>query len=330
MDYLKIFILAALVCAACASLSDEFDIWSKKYGKTYASEAERDYRMKVFAENKEKIAKMNSENSDATFGLNVFADQTYDELVATRTSKTLRNVMEEVKKNVVVAPPARDDLPDYFDWNDKGAVTPVKDQGSCGSCFSFGALATLEGQLFIKQGKLVNLSEQNIVDCDHECQMFPSGKICDYGCDGGMEMNVYQYVIKNGGVDTYEDYPYTASEGYCKFDPSIAIGGFTNWTYVKVNQEDDLRQYLYDNGPVALGVHADEWFYYSGGVFSSYCGTQSDHAVLLTGWGDDNGTPYWSIKNSWGLGWGIKGYIHLLRGKNMCGMLGSMSQGRMD
>jgi len=325
---MKFFLLvASVVCVATASLSDEFDAWAQKYGKTYADEAERAYRMNVFSANKAKIAMMNARGAKETYGLNSFADRTHAELTKSRTSKSLKVAMRRTNMPTVVAPAARKTLPDIFNWVEKGAVTSVKDQGDCGSCWSFGAVGTMEGQLFLKKGKLENLSEQNLVDCDHECQTYGGYKICDEGCDGGMEPNAFQYVIKNNGINLLKDYPYTAKVGKCAFNAKTAVGGFKSWAYVTVKHEDDLRQYLYDHGPVSIGVHADEWFYYSGGVFDSSCKTENDHAVLLTGWGEDsNGTPYWIIKNSWGTSWGIKGYIHLIRGKNKCGMLEMMSQ----
>jgi len=324
---MKWFIVAALVCVATASLSEEFDAWATKYGKTYATEAERAYRMNVFAETKAKIAMLNARKSSERYGLNAFADRTHEELTKSYTSKSLKAVMKGSDLPRIVAPHAKvNDLPTEFNWVDRGAVTSVKDQGNCGSCWAFGAVGTMEGQVFLNTGKLVDLSEQNLVDCDHECQYFSGVKECDLGCDGGEEANAFQYVIKNGGINLLKDYPYTAREGSCKYDASTAVKGFKNWTFVTVEQEDDLRQFLYDNGPVSVGVHADEWFYYSGGIFDSSCETHNDHAVLLTGWGEENGTPYWIIKNSWGEDWGIDGYIHLIRGKNKCGILELMSQ----
>jgi len=309
---------------------EDFESWMKANNKHYDSLEEKMYRMRVFQDNVRMIAEMNKANDGTEYGINAFADRTMAELRKTYTSRSYARTMKGVKMNNVVAPPARlSELPTEFNWLDKGAVTSVKDQGNCGSCWAFGAVGTMEGQVFLHEGKLVDLSEQNLVDCDHECQVFPGGmgKMCDEGCDGGMEPNAFQYVIKNGGVMMLEDYPYTGYEGSCKFDKNKAIGGFTNWTYVTVENEDDLRQYLYDNGPVSVGVHADEWFYYSSGVFDSNCQTENDHAVLLTGWGEtSDGVPYWIIKNSWGKSWGMKGYIHLIRGKNKCGILELMSQ----
>jgi len=318
------------VCLASASVLEDFESWMRKYNKKYATNEEKMYRLSVFENNLRTIAGMNSQNSLAQFGPNVFADRTIEELRSTRTSRSYKKVMEGVELSHVVAKHAdANKLPKHFDWLKEGAVTPVKDQGDCGSCWAFGAVGTMEGQVYLNNHKLLSLSEQNLVDCDKECQTFPHGwgKVCDEACDGGMEPNAFQYVIKNGGINLEEDYPYKAKKGKCAFDKSKAVGGFTNWTYVTVDAEDDLRQYLYENGPVSIGVHADEWFYYTGGVFDSKCETENDHAVLLTGWGEtDKGVPYWIIKNSWGEDWGKKGYMHLIRGKNKCGMLELMSQ----
>jgi len=326
---MKFVVLAALVCIASASMSEDFEAWMKKYNKHYDSLEEQMYRQRVFRDNVMRISGMNSRSNGATYDINAFADRTMNELRRTRVSRSFSKMMKDVKMNHVVAPSANvEKLPKQFNWVDRGAVSGVRDQGDCGSCWAFGAVGTMEGQVFLKKGSLLELSEQNLVDCDHVCQTFPGwGKSCDEGCDGGMEPNAFQYVINNGGINLRSDYPYEGVEGECRFDKSTAVGGFTNWTYVTVKKEDDLRQYLYDNGPVSVGVHADEWFYYSGGVFDSSCQQENDHAVLLTGWGEtSSGTPYWIIKNSWGEDWGINGYIHLVRGKNKCGILELMSQ----
>jgi len=324
--FVKVFVVAALVCVAAATIEDEFKEWTEKYGKTYETEEERVYRLSVFKENKAKIERLNAQSTSETYGLNIFADRTAAELTRRAGSKSLKSAMKGVKMNTIVAPPANlSALPKEFNWVKKGAVTSVKDQGDCGSCWAFGAVGTMEGQLFLKKGKLENLSEQNLVDCDHECQTYSGWKICDNGCDGGEEPNAFQYVIKNNGINLLKDYKYTAKAGTCKFNSATAVKGWSSLDFVTVKHEDDLRQFIYDHGPISVGVHADEWFYYNGGVFNSACETENDHAVLLTGWGEENGTPYWIIKNSWGTDWGVKGYMHMIRNKNKCGILEMMS-----
>ena len=327
----KLLVVAAAVAGvALAGIADDFEAWARKYGKTYATAEEREQRLRVFEENVRLIARKNAESAGERYAVNAFADMTEAELQRRFTSRALQKGMRTLGMPSVRARPAdAARLPKQFDWVEKGAVSPVKNQKSCGSCWAFGAVGTMEGQWFLRTGKLAEFSEQNLVDCDHECMVFPgtTEESCDDGCDGGMEPNAFQYVIKNNGIMLRSDYPYTGRVGKCKFDPARVVGHFTNWTFVTVDHEDDLRQYLYDHGPVSVGVHADEWFYYSGGVFNSTCQTENDHAVLLTGWGEDaNGTPYWIIKNSWDTTWGIDGYIHLYRGNNKCGILEMMSQ----
>jgi len=323
--------------AVVASASEKaFNDWARVHGKSYTSEAERVFRLGVFEANLDRIARMNDRDSidGARFSATVFADRTPEELAkfylrpvpaATRTELFKTNAVLHLGPSRIAAT-----LPDNFDWAGQGAVTPVKNQASCGSCWAFGAVGNMEGQWFLhgEEGKLLSLSEQNLVDCDSECMYFPQTKTteCDEGCNGGMEPNAFTHVIKTGGIMSGTDYPYKGRASTCKFDKSKAVAHFSNWTFVDVTDEEVLREFLYSNGPVSIGAHADEWFYYSGGVFDSSCKTENDHAILLTGWGvTESGIKYWVIKNSWGTSWGIKGYMHLIRGKNKCGMLEMMS-----
>jgi len=326
------FFFAIVLCISTASIEDEFELWMKKYNKVYDSLEEKMYRMKVFEENVAHVSQMNSASNQIKYGINAFSDMTSEEFsnFYTTNTKKFSSVMKSLKASKVVAPSGKNRyLPKYFSWLDEGAVSSVKNQKKCGSCFAFGSVANMEGQLFLHTGRLVNLSEQQIMDCDHECtsSFFP---ICDDACGGGTEENAFQYVIKSGGIMRMEDYPYTAVKGDCQFDKSRSIGGFKKWNYVTVNDEDDLRQYLYDHGPVSVGVAAnDAWKAYSSGIFTASCGVSNNHAVLLIGWGEYNDIPYWIIKNSWGADWGMDGYIHLPRGQNKCGILESMTQIQM-
>ncbi|KAK2079410.1 hypothetical protein QBZ16_003101 [Prototheca wickerhamii] len=210
------------------------------------------------------------------------------------------------------------------DWREKNAVTEVKNQKMCGSCWSFATTGSIEGANAIHTGKLVSLSEQQMVDCDRER---------DNGCHGGLMDYAYEYVLKNGGLDSEEDYPYTAEEGVCDRRREkrhvVTIDGYED---VPRMNEGALRAAV-ARQPVAVAIEADQrpFQLYAGGVLDTACGTALDHGVLVVGYGSfNNGTtdlPYWLVKNSWGGAWGDKGYIKLLRsplgapsGPGQCGI----------
>jgi len=224
-------------------------------------------------------------------------------------------VAEEYSKKII------EDLPTSFDWRPKGAVTAVKDQGACGSCWAFSATGNMEGQWFLAGHELTSLSEQNLVDCDHECQ---DGTDCDQGCDGGLQPNAYQYVIKNHGIDTEKSYSYEGDDGTCRFKSNSVGATISNWTFVSQN-EDQMAAYLVDHGPVAVAVDALIWQFYVGGVITVGCGTDLDHGVLLVGFDEEVDVfgfkiQYWIIKNSWGADWGNAGYVYIERGNGQCGV----------
>jgi len=213
-------------------------------------------------------------------------------------------------------------IPPSFDWRDHGAVTPVKNQGLCGCCWAFSTTGNIEGQWFLAGNALPSLSEQNLVDCDHDCSEFENQQTCDAGCHGGLPWNAYNYVLHNAGIDTEASYSYTAVHGSCKFKSAHIGAKISNWTMVSTN-ETQIAAYLVQQGPLSVLADAAPWQYYIGGVFDLPCGTQLDHAILLVGYGTKStmsgqSVDYWLIKNSWGDLWGEKGYIKLRRGVGKC------------
>jgi cathepsin L len=209
--------------------------------------------------------------------------------------------------------------PADWDWRTKGAVTGVKNQGQCGSCWSFSTTGSVEGIHQIKTGRLVSLSEQNLVDCST-----PQGNM---GCEGGLMDSAFKYIISNHGIDTEASYPYTATgPNTCRFNPANVGATISSYTDVASGSEAALLNSV-ANQPVSVAIDASHMSFqlYTGGVYyEPACSpTQLDHGVLAIGWGVDasSGSPYWLVKNSWGVNWGIQGYIMMSRNRNNnCGI----------
>ncbi len=219
-------------------------------------------------------------------------------------------------------------LPESVDWVKAGAVTPVKNQGQCGSCWSFSTTGALEGAYYNTYGTLTSFSEQQLVDCDNRKH---GGK--DMGCNGGLMDNAFSWIEKNGGLCTEEDYPYfsgdTKSPGDCKTSCDVVgNSAVTEFTDVRSNSDIDMMTAL-TKQPVSIAIQADQKDFqlYKSGVFTGSCGTKLDHGVLAVGYGTLDGEDYYKVKNSWGTTWGDNGYILLGRGdqynkgKGQCGML---------
>lgn len=203
-----------------------------------------------------------------------------------------------------------------LDWRDKGAVTDVKDQGGCGSCWAFSTICSIEGTWAAKKGELVSMSESNLVDCD----------TYDEGCNGGFMFMALEYIVnfQNGKVMTEADYPYKASARKCAYDDSKALWRVARYVNVTAGSEDDLQSKVEDYGPVAVAIDASHFSFqlYWGGIYDEpWCSPGNlDHGVGCVGFGVEGVTPYWIVKNSWGSWWGESGYIRMIRKDNQCGI----------
>jgi len=299
-----------VVCATALSESDYQDAfvkWAVANGKTY--EASNFFsRYAVFKANVDMIEAHNAGNHSFTMAINAFADQTWEEFSAKmlRYAPTPRLGNEQVHVDTGLAGKSGDSL----DWRTKGAVTSVKDQGSCGSCWSFAATGAAEAAWFFSSGSLVSLSEQQLMDC--------SGSTGNQGCNGGLEYWGWQWVINGNRMCTEIDYPYTAKDGTCK-TTCVGKASLSSLTHVTAKSEPALFTAIAGR-PVAVGVDAsDAWQFYSKGVLDTTCGKQLDHSVLTVGYGTDT-KDYWIVKNSWGSAWGESGYIRMVRNKDLCGI----------
>jgi cathepsin F len=307
-----LLVLASLSLSAFAHFSAEAQWGEFKYThrKVYSRVEER-YRFAVFKNNLLLAQKYQAANPQAKFGVTKFSDLTPEEFKVLYLGLVRKANISE-KSNYYK--PSIKDIPASWDWNQKGAVTDVKDQGNCGSCWAFSAIQNIESQNFLKHNQLIDLSEQQLVDCD---------KI-DQGCNGGEMQIAFQWLADHGGVASEADYPYTGWDETCKFTPSMAKVLVTGYLNISTN-ESEIAQSLVELGPLAVGVVADPWqFYIEGIIGPEVCDGDLDHGVLLVGYGHGMGiisaADFWLIKNSWGGGWGEAGYVRLERGFNACGM----------
>jgi cathepsin F len=308
----------AFFASASADVHAQFEYFKQKHGKTYTGD-EHAKRLSIYTANLEKIKDLNKRSKTAVFGETKFADLTRDEFAASVLSP-----MTAVRDESRVAPDIDvSDLPKEVDWRTKGVVTPIKNQGACGSCWAFSAIGNIEGQWALANHTLTQFSEQNLVDCDHECMQYDGGKSCDAGCNGGLQPNAYNYVIKAGGIDTESDYPYAGVNGQCQFKKQNIGASIKNWTMISKDEKQIAAQ-LNARGPLAIAADAVEWQFYIFGIFDLPCGSSLDHGILIVGYGSGESIigeqDYWIIKNSWGEGWGEHGYMRLHRGDGKCGV----------
>lgn len=295
------------------STSDmEFLKYVSKFGKSYGTKEEFEFRADVFKNTLSAIMSENSKN-DNTFRLavNKFADWTPAEYKRILSYKPIRGAKAPVETDFVAA------IPDSVDWRTEGKVNPVKDQGQCGSCWAFSAIGAIESRSAIKTGTLVSLSEQQLVDC-------AGGEYGNMGCDGGDMGTAIQY-SHDFGNELESTYPYKAVDQTCQYDKKNVVVTPAGNQQVATNNAVALKTAIAE-GPVSVAIEADTFVFqfYSGGVLNSKaCGTNLDHGVVAVGYGvDANKKPYYIVRNSWGASWGLSGYIHIgiVDGAGICGI----------
>ncbi|KAH9759730.1 cysteine protease XCP2 [Citrus sinensis] len=298
-------------------LIDLFESWMSKFEKVYESLEEKLERFEIFKDNLRHIDETNRKIKNYWLGLNEFADLRHEEFkemflgLKPDLARRKDQSHEDFSYKDVV------DLPKSVDWRKKGAVTHVKNQGSCGNCWAFSTVAAVEGINQIVTGNLASLSEQELIDCDNTY---------NNGCNGGLMDYAFQYIVSTGGLHKEEDYPYIMEEGTCEMTKGesevVTINGYHD---VPQNSEDSLLKAL-ANQPLSVAIEASgrDFQFYSGGVYDGHCGTQLDHGVAAVGYGSTRGLDYIIVKNSWGPKWGEKGYIRMKRNtgkpEGLCGI----------
>jgi len=293
--------------------TQEFQQFVRTYNKHYSSE-EFVKRSKIFENNLAEITRLN-ENARANglntqFAVNKFSDLTKEEFKSKFMGyKKIDNSIPKVADQTYFGA-----IPTSFDWRNQGAVTPVKNQEQCGSCWAFSATEGVESAWFLAKKQLIQLSPQQIVSCDSY----------DDGCDGGDLPTAFKYV-QQSGLETSAKYPYTSGggdDGTCLFDSGSVVARISGFQYATTTgNETQMQVAMIPNGPLSICVDASTWQNYQGGVITSGCGDDLDHCVQIVGWGttSDN-IPYWIIRNSWGTDWGINGYVWVERGLDECGV----------
>nr|AAA29137.1 cathepsin [Fasciola hepatica] len=313
---MRLVILTLLIVGVFASNDDLWHQWKRIYNKEYKG-ADDDHRRNIWEQNVKHIQEHNLRHDlglvTYKLGLNQFTDMTFEEFKAKYLTEMPR--ASELLSHGIPYKANKRAVPDRIDWRESGYVTEVKDQGGCGSCWAFSTTGAMEGQYMKNEKTSISFSEQQLVDC--------SGPFGNYGCNGGLMENAYEY-LKRFGLETESSYPYRAVEGQCRYNEQLGVAKVTGYYTVHSGDEVELQNLVGCRRPaaVALDVESDFMMYRSGIYQSQTCSPDRlNHGVLAVGYGIQDGTDYWIVKNSWGTWWGEDGYIRMVRKRgNMCGI----------
>uniref|UniRef100_A0A3Q2DV16 Cathepsin S-like n=1 Tax=Cyprinodon variegatus TaxID=28743 RepID=A0A3Q2DV16_CYPVA len=305
------------VAAISSNLDPHWEMWKTTHNKLYAHQVEELGRRRLWEQNLEMI---NVHNLETSLGLHTYelamnhmGDLTLEEVTSSLAGTIVPSELERVPYEFLKI---NRSLPESLDWREEGLVTPVKAQGSCGSCWAFSAAGALEGQLKKNKGILMSLSTQNLVDC--------SSKYGNYGCRGGFMSNAFQYVINNQGIDSDAAYPYIGKVSQCKYNPTYRAANCSAYGFLPKGDEFALKVGLAHIGPISVAIDASspKFHFYRHGIYKDHsCSHNVNHGMLAVGYGTENGEDYWLIKNSWGEHFGDEGYIKMARNRNnQCGV----------
>lgn len=309
-------LLAATLLTATYAAILPWTEFKRQYKRQYVSAEEENLRRTVYETNMRRAQEMGARNPLARFGTNAFSDVTEEEFKRRHSAEGFYarrkapaqspSTLLFNSKEVTAA------AGQTVDWRTKGAVTGVKDQGQCGSCWAFSSTGSIEGQYFLAGNKLTSVSEQELVSCD----------TIDQGCNGGLMDNAWSWLIsaQKGQIVTEASYPYVSGDGNappCDLNGKT-VGATINGHKDLAHDETQMAAFVYASGPLSVGVDATSWQTYSGGILTDCISSQVDHGVLVVGYDDTNNPPYWIVKNSWNTDWGEKGYIRIKKGSNEC------------
>jgi len=312
-------IAVALAVGNEIEMRRKFQDFQTSFGRTYKSVDEAEHRFRIFFDNMKKAESLNKANPRATFGANKFSDLSAQEFAAqylmTKNFETeyVRPAEKDFTKSHPVNVKSCNPDPTNYDWDSCGVVTPIYNQGQCGSCWAFSATETIESYYALAGYPLTQLAMEQIVDCD------TAGS--DEGCNGGFPSGAYQYVESAGGLEPLSDYPYTAEggeSGSCNFNAGEAVATVTGYT--SISGESGMYSQLSSSsgGPISVCVDASSWQSYTGGVLSQ-CGNDVDHCVQAVGYANyGESGAYWIVRNSWGTSWGENGFIYIEIGQDLC------------
>ncbi|KAL2088805.1 hypothetical protein ACEWY4_015704 [Coilia grayii] len=291
-----------------------FKTWMSEHGKTYKELPEYYHRLHIFTQNRRRILQHNAGRHSFTMALNQFSDLTFAEFKKAFLLHEPQNCSATTGTYRYQAGP----YPDSVDWRARGNyVTPVKTQGHCGSCWTFSTTGCLESVTAIATGKLLELSEQQLIDCAKDFN--------NHGCFGGLPSQAFEYIKYRGGLMTEDDYPYKGHDSTCEFQQELAAAFVKDVVNITRYDEMGMVDAVARLNPVSFAYEVTaDFVHYKDGIYSSTkCKNTTEtvnHAVLAVGYGEQNGTLYWIVKNSWGTSWGKDGYFLIERGQNMCGL----------
>lgn len=301
----------------------KFKQFATIFKKKYLSEEEKKKRFSIFKKNMYYIHTHNQQGFDYTLRINQFGDLTNEEFKAKYVGYKKSAGLKSLGVATELLNYIEDDLPLAVNWKSRGCVAEIKNQAQCGSCWAFSSTGALEGAICAKTGKLLDLSEQQLVDC--------AGKEGNYGCEGGEMERAFQYVIDNKGLCSEQDYKYEGKQGICRADKCKSVLQITGFKNVPSLDETAMKAALKIHGPISVAIEADQlpFQFYHQGIFSASCGHELNHGVLAVGYGKDENfqKEFWEIKNSWGEGWGEKGFMRMAMHHGKFGECGILMEG---